>query len=79
MAWSRNGSWLEVIAAVSVRQSAILHPGKNTGKIWRDARYTETEVLTALRGCSMRMMSDVNSRVDGSGTIGGHNVALVLF
>lgn len=40
---------------------------------------TPGQVLTGLYGCSIRMMSDVDSRAGVSGTIRGHNVALVLF
>ena len=79
MTWSRNPSWVELIVRVSEKVSGSLDPGKNTGKVWRDVRHPETKVLTRLRGYSMRMTSDVHGRADVSGTIRGHNVALVLF
>lgn len=62
-----------------MRVSGSLDLGKNTGKVWRDVRHPETEVLTGLCGYSMRMTSDVHGRADVSVTIRGHYVALVLF
>lgn len=56
-----------------MRHSGSLVPGKSTGRVQRD------EALTGLHGCSLRTMSDVDSGVDGKGTVGGQNVALMLF
>lgn len=59
--------------------SGSLDPGKSTGRLKSDVRCPESEVLTGFPGCCMRMISDVDRRVGGSGIVGDHNVALMLF